>query len=140
MFVRYQRILKFFIFKLATFFFGIRFHFVDNLQNAELYDTVTLEQMSGGVPMVFHLYRSRIEIVQIRFGKFRTRMEPRYSIVLRFEDANHPELYAHYNNKAMTFNIPYTWLISERSISRILLDKYVSYVSKTTFENTVKAL
>jgi len=65
-----------------------------------------------------------------RFGKMKMSQVPLYGIGTQFANPDFPELTDNYNNRVMSFYIPYFKLLSEDSLSRYILELYIDYISK----------
>lgn len=129
------RILKRILFNLLIFFFGFKFYFIKatynelkGSDNYTLYDSMIVPSEVGS-RLVFNFYKSRYEFYQYRFGRIRLRQQLLLSIEPEFGN-NHPDLITEFGNKVVMFNVPYVSLISERGVSRFLLDILISHIAR----------
>lgn len=116
------------IFKLYLYFIGFYFTSIE-IDDKHIMFYSSVVNLNYGDPLTFNFYKKEIERFVVRYGKMKSIKVMQYSIVPIFTE-DHPKKISMYNEQAMTFEIPYYYLIKEDDITYYLLNIYLDYLIK----------
>lgn len=127
------------LFWFYTVFVGFKLYKTPLTEVAQAYDS-SIGLLSHGKPLQFTFYKTDIEFHRYRFGVLKMVKGVRYGISASFDenDPDMKELAEQYNGWLLSFYIPYSKFMEERTISRYILHIYLDYIFDHFAEHSAK--